>query len=98
MFSLLVGREDKGTLAVFRLTQFRGCAGLPCAVALLGPPAQDQGQLLPRWHELLNPLAPSRKFCPQVDALNLVTDQRHQEGKRLNCIHSDRLILLEIFW
>ena len=51
MFSLLVGREDKGTLAGSRLTQFGGCGRLPCAVVLLGPPAQDQGQLLPRWHE-----------------------------------------------
>lgn len=44
MFSLLVGREDKGTLSVSRHTQFGGC-GSWCAVGLLGTPAQDRGQL-----------------------------------------------------
>lgn len=36
MFSLLVGREDKGILSVSRHTQFGGCGGLWCAVGLLG--------------------------------------------------------------
>ena len=107
MFSLLVGREDKGTLAVSRHTQFGGCGGLWCAVGLLGTPAQDRGQLPARWHYFKEiPLSsdcwtlwplPENSFPEWMLWPSHHWGRDIKEGRRLNCIHSDRLILLEIF-